>query len=613
VTQRDTTSGIGIQIAPDLRTWRANVLNILLITVAIAAVPAVAFVFLQAIRDPNQWPAAFAFLALWLFVVVLTVFRRLNQSMRTWGLLLLGYAAGTIAFARGGLAGDGRVFFLALPVLALVLIGPRSALIMAVLTVFTFAVFAIMAQLGWLANWLIYSNNPLALEDWLLAGVVQILLLSAVVVLLWRFHRFQTATLEVAQKTTADLAQAQIHLHDRARELEDANRLLAQRPKTLVTAAEVGRAVTSILEADTLARQVVELIYERFGLYYVGLFLLDETGRYAVLGAGTGQAGRIMKEQGYKLEVGGASMVGAACAPRPADLAGQRPADLAGQRQARLAVDVTSASAAMLGAELVRFDNVLLPDTRSELALPLRVGDRVLGALDVQSTQPAAFSEEDIAALQLVADQVAVGLENARLFAQTRSSLDELTRLYRAMTGEAWQQFVQARPDLRRYQVGAAEVPEETWATLFAQARGQGQPVSVDYTGEEEDGGQHALAVPVKLRGTPVGVLGFHRPMRAGGWRPEEIALAESVADRVALALENARLLEEAQRRVARERLVVEITGRVRASTEVDAILRTAIQELGRALGASDGLIWLETDNGEAPPAAELEGAEVRP
>ena len=585
MTQRNTASGIGIQIAPDLRTWRANVLNVLLITIAIAAVPAVAAVFIQAIRDPNQWPAAFIFLALWLFVVVLTVFRRLNQPVRAWSLLLLGYAAGTIAFARGGLAGDGRVFFLALPVLALVLIGPRATLIMAVLTVFTFAAFAIMAQLGWLTNSLIYLNNPLDLVDWLFAGVVQMLLLSAVVVLLWRFHRFQTATLDVAQKTTADLAQTQVYLHDRARELEEANRLLAQRPKTLTTAIEVGRAVTSILEADTLARQVVELIHERFGLYYVGLFLLDETGRYAVLGAGTGQAGRTMKEQGHRLEVGGASVVGAACA----------------HGQARLAVDVTAASVAPPGAELVRFDNVLLPDTRSELALPLRVGDRVLGALDVQSTQPTAFSEEDIAALQLVADQVAVGLENARLFAQTRSSLEELSRLYRAMTGEAWQQFVQARPGLRHHRAGTAEVPEETWATLFAQARSQGQPVSVDYTGEEEAGGRHALAVPVKLRGMPVGVLGFHRLVTAGEWRPEEIALAENVADRVALALENARLLEEAQSRAAHERLVAEITGRVRASTDVDTILRTAIQELGGALRASDGLIRLEVSPEAGP------------
>ena len=201
----------------------------------------------------------------------------------------------------------------------------------------------------------------------------------------------------------------------------DRTRDLEHRAVQLATAAEVSRAAASILDLETLTRQVVDLVRERFDLYYTGLFLLDPQGRYAVLEAGTGEAGQTMKNRGHRLEVGGVSMVGAACA----------------QRQARIALDV--------GAEPVRFDNPLLPETRSEMALPLIVGGAVLGALDVQSTLPAAFSEEDIAVLQLVADQVAVAIQNARLFAEAQAALEAERRAYGEISREAWVQMIQSR------------------------------------------------------------------------------------------------------------------------------------------------------------------------
>jgi PAS domain S-box-containing protein len=188
---------------------------------------------------------------------------------------------------------------------------------------------------------------------------------------------------------------------------------LARRSTQLQTAAEVSRAASSILNPDELMRQVVNLVRERFELYYAGLFLVDQTGewageagRWAVLRAGTGEAGRIQLEQGHKLEIGGESMVGWCVA----------------NKQARIALDV--------GEEAVRFENPLLPETRSEMALPLIVRGQVIGAMTVQSTQESAFSDEDIAVLQTMADQLAVAIENARLFeqAQTRAERERLVR-----------------------------------------------------------------------------------------------------------------------------------------------------------------------------------------
>ncbi|MDW7990667.1 MAG: GAF domain-containing protein, partial [Anaerolineae bacterium] len=182
----------------------------------------------------------------------------------------------------------------------------------------------------------------------------------------------------------------------------------ARRASRLATAAEVSAAASSILNLDELLPQAVELIRQRFDLYYVGIFLLDDTGRWAVLRAGTGEAGKQMLEMGHKLEVGGRSMIGWCTA----------------NAKARIALDV--------GAEAIRFDNPLLPLTRSEMALPLISRGRVIGAMTIQSDKPAAFTEEDITALQTMADQLATAIENARLFAETSQTLVETRELFEA-------------------------------------------------------------------------------------------------------------------------------------------------------------------------------------
>lgn len=172
----------------------------------------------------------------------------------------------------------------------------------------------------------------------------------------------------------------------------DRTRELARRAAQLQAAAEVAHAASSVLESEELIWQMVRLICDRFDYYYVGLFLLDASGRWAVLQAGTGQAGREMLALKHKLEVGGNSMIGWCTA----------------HGRARIALDI--------GDEAVRFDNPLLPETRSEIALPLISRGRVIGAITVQSTAPQAFSEEDFAVLQTMADQVANAIENAHLF-----------------------------------------------------------------------------------------------------------------------------------------------------------------------------------------------------
>jgi GAF domain-containing protein/HAMP domain-containing protein len=355
---------------------------------------------------------------------------------------------------------------------------------------------------------------------------------------------------------------------------------LERRAVEMTTAANVGRAAASILDLQALTRQVVDLVRDGFNLYYTGLFLIPEGGQseFAVLEAGTGEAGQQMKKAGHRLEVGGMSMVGAACA----------------RREARIALDV--------GDEAVRFDNPLLPDTRSEMALPLIAGGRVLGALDVQSSERAAFSQQDVAVLQLVADQVAVAIANARLFAETQSALAAERRAYGEIGRESWARLTRAQEALGYFSDEHGVSPAAPGRSLEAEmATRAGRAVVA------ADDAETAL-VPVKVRDEVIGVIDAHKPQGAGGWTADEIDVLETLTDQLGVALDSARLYEESQRRASRDRLIGEVTARVRETLDVDAVLQTAIREVGEALGLAEVEVRMGSGPHPLPPEAAPTG-----
>ena len=361
---------------------------------------------------------------------------------------------------------------------------------------------------------------------------------------------------------------------ERTRELE-------RRAVQLATAAEVSRAVTLVLDPDGLMHQTVDLIRDRFGFYHVGLFLLDEAKRWAVLRAGTGEPGRQMLEADHRLQVGGESMVGWCTA----------------NLQARIALDI--------GEEAVHFDNPLLPETRSEMALPLISRGQVIGALTVQSTEVAAFSDEDISALQTMADQLAVAIDNARLFREVQSSLEEAQAIHRHYLREAWEGFI-SLPEARlgcRYTESGMTSPEEAWLPAMTKAVQQGDAVTAAEGGEGVE-----LAVPITLRGQTIGALGLRRD-EASGWTADDIAVVQAVAEQIALTLENMRLFEETRRRARREQIIREITAKMRGSTDLDTILQTTVQELAEVLGTSRTFVQL----GTAPQSVNSEGKGGQP
>jgi GAF domain-containing protein/HAMP domain-containing protein len=336
---------------------------------------------------------------------------------------------------------------------------------------------------------------------------------------------------------------------------------LARRTAQLEAAATVARRAAEIRDLDTLLNETVRLISDRFGFYHAGIFLLDERGEYAVLQAASSEGGRRMLARGHRLAVGKVGIVGT----------------VAGTGKPRIALDV--------GADAVFFDNPDLPLTRSEMALPLRVGERVIGVLDVQSEEPEAFTQEDVAVLQTLADQIALAVENARTLEQMQRTVRELERATGEYTREAWRTVQRARRWVgRRYRrlvAEPAEEPTEEARRALSEGRSVLQPLH-----EEGDGRVVGtrLAVPMKLRGRVIGVLNLR--FAAPEVPPETVQMVEAIADRLTLALENARLLEETRRHAERDRMIAEITARVRASMDPETILRTALRELGAALGA---------------------------
>ena len=354
---------------------------------------------------------------------------------------------------------------------------------------------------------------------------------------------------------------------------------IEERTIRLQAAAEVSRASSSILNPDELTQKTVDLIRDRFGLYYTGLFLIDqsgewtgEAGRWVVLRSGTGEAGQKMLSQGHKLEIGGSSMIGWCTA----------------NKSARITMDTGKES----DENIQRFKNPLLPETQSEMALPLISRGQVLGALSIQSTQRNAFSEEDITILQSMADQLANAITNASLYEQAQNALREMETIYHRYLVRGWSEYSQTRSasGYRRSEEGVTPLGVDLLPEV-EQALMEPHPATIKTTEEA----QSTLVVPIKLRDYPIGAIGLKAKEEQHQWSEDEISLIEILSEQFALAAENIRLIEETQRRAEREHLVSEITTRLRTSNDPQTILQTAASELRRALNAKSARVLIES------------------
>jgi GAF domain-containing protein len=334
-------------------------------------------------------------------------------------------------------------------------------------------------------------------------------------------------------------------------------RQLEHRARYLEVTAAVAQDAASMLTMEALLSRATALIGSQFGFYHVGLFLLDSSGEWAELRAASGEGGQQMLVRGHRLRVGQEGVVGR----------------VVGSGESRVALDK--------GDDAEYFGNPDLPAARSELALPLRAGGEIIGALDVQSTLPEAFREEDVAALQALADQVAVSISNARLFQQVQEALAAERRAYGESSRDAWRNLLRTRSGLGFVKEhGVISAAEGVWDPEMEQVLRTGEVVS------REDG--RGSVIPVKVRDLVIGVIDAYKPEGAGEWTTEEIAFMEALVEQLGLALESARLYQDSQHRATRERVVSEVAARMRETLDIDTVLQMAIQNMGDALGISE-------------------------
>ncbi len=346
---------------------------------------------------------------------------------------------------------------------------------------------------------------------------------------------------------------------------------LEKRGQQLTASSEVSRRAVSIMDSDLLVREIVDLIKERFDLYYVGLFLVDESRQWAVLRAGTGEAGRHFLDRGHRIRVG-SGMIGWSVA----------------NSQARVAQEARK--------DDVRLTVPELPDTRSEAAIPLRSRNQCIGALTVQDSRSDVFDPETVAVLQTMADQVAAAIDNTRLLAESQSALEAQRRAYGQLERDAWVGMLQSRAALGyRYDGTHVMAIPSAWGSSdwtgshMAQAARTGRILQV------RDGERARLFAPVKVRDQVLGVLDISKDETDKEWTATEVNLLETLLDQLSISLERARSYQETQGLAQRERVLGEIGGRVRQTLDIETILKTASQELRQALNLSKVVVRLGT------------------
>jgi GAF domain-containing protein/HAMP domain-containing protein len=376
------------------------------------------------------------------------------------------------------------------------------------------------------------------------------------------------------------LATSFVDLREHIRELtDDMNRRLRERTRDVQVTQDIGRAVTAERDLERLMNRVVALIVQNFpSIYHAQIFLLDEDKQYAILRASTGQAGRELLSRGHKLGVGSVSVIG----------------QVTEQAQVIIARDTAESS--------VHRQNEFLGETRAELAIPLRLGNEVIGALDVQSKQRDSFDEDQVAALQTLADQITIAIENARLYAESARLLGSIESERGSATRTAWQQYMyQERKD--SIVVHSGVKTDYEFEKLSQAVLRTGKALVGDSTSRNTI----PFAVPIVLRGQTLGVVEYEVPQ--GEFNYDKVLLAEELVARLAISMENARLFQSSQQSAERERIVNTISTKLTGQTDIEEILQTAIREVGQALRTPQIAIRLTTQepNGKHDEEASQE------
>jgi GAF domain-containing protein len=559
-----------------------------------------------------KWISLALFAVVYTWMLTITFVRRIPYKVRLIGLLAVLYVLGAVTMVQDGIHGNGRLYLLTLSIVTTLFYGLRGGLYGVVISVLTFLLaptlfyFRILPAPEPVTNQV--SDN---LFFWLVAAVGMVAVTTTLTISSTTLIKGLETSLDKANQLAGDLNPERMQLEQKVvGRTQDLERRLTQ----IRTASEITRSIGTMLEQQTLLQQVADMVQQRFNLYHAGIFLIQteagaaqedleasksKTGAVtpaeaesvsadiagghfasttkpstglaaaptvgqimAQLKAGTGEAGQKLLADRFQLPVSGLSLISRAI----------------GQRKAVLVAD--------LARETTRPLLPYLPNSRCELALPLVSGTQVLGVLDLHADRTNAFDEDDITLLQGIADSLAQAMANALLFQQVQTSLEEIRSLNRQYVVQSWAEVAHRAAELSFTYEGRPATGARTTPADEAEATPKAN-----------------IEIPLTLRQQVIGQLTLETG--AADLSPEDKTFVDAVITQASFALENARLLEETQRRAAQERFLAEVASQVRASANIETILRTALQELSRSLRASEGLIQLQPTVTAETPAQE--------
>lgn len=537
----------GILAEGEIRPIQERILHSTYLFGSIAAIAA--FIFVIPAFTSDQPAGALLISIATAAFILFTLWRNAPYDLRGQVLIITLAAASAVIFLKNGITVAGAATLFGYILFTTILFGGKAGARAFLMSCFALSVLAfafknrMIAAPGIDAG--IDATQP---ANWFRQGIPMMALIGVLSLAIRILVDELTAKATSYRSLSNNLAFEQQKM---ANMLQKGTSRLERREQQLQTAFQISRDFSTMLDPTELLNRVVNSVRDNFDLYYVGIFLVDEEKHYAVLNAGTGEAGEKMVAANHRLEIGGTSMIGWCIS----------------NLKARIALDV--------GADQIRFNNPYLPLTRSEMALPVIFQEQAIGALTIQSIEPNAFQDEDIMILQGIADSLAIALENARLFQQTNQALEEL-RIYN-------QNYVQ-----------------NTWGNTLAS---QGdlsfsfQNLKAQSSGSE----LRQLNIPVTLRDQQIGQISLETANDS--LSDEDRAFLDAILTQTALALENARLLEETQRRAVQEQKLNDLSTQLSKASSIEYILQTAARELGQLPMVSEVAVQLISSASENQPS----------
>jgi GAF domain-containing protein/HAMP domain-containing protein len=368
---------------------------------------------------------------------------------------------------------------------------------------------------------------------------------------------------EMTQQVRNSISGLEVRVAERAQDLE-------RQSRQMQTTSEIARISADLPSTHEFTAQAVDLIQVGFGFYHVSIYVIDETHQWAILSASTGEVGMRMLARRHRLAVGSASMVGWASA----------------NLESRFSPDVEK--------DPFHLHNPLLPETRSEAAVPMLLGDRVIGVIDVQSQDYDAFGPTDLQALQAIAAEMAIAIDNSRLLRETQAELKRSEAEYHTRTQSSWGNLFRTGSE-RIIHLGTVDDDDAQALTdlIAIEAVQRSGEVAIAENGR-------VIVVPITVRGEVVATISARKPVAGERWDEEEVLMLEAVAGQTGLALETARQYTEEQRRVAELEVLNRISQAVSQMLQLKSLYRVVHVQINQVLGDTDMMVVLyeeETDD----------------